>query len=312
MLAFLVRRVAGLVFVLFGILLLTFVIAHLAPGDPVQTIMGQRHDPALYRQLRHFYGLDQPLPVQFASYLAGIAHGSLGYSYHFTDTPVSTLIARYAPVSLQLGLPALLISVILGVPLGVLAAVRHNSAADRLSMGAVLILYSVPTFVIAPILLALDDWAYNNFYPSLPVEGWGTLSQAVMPVAVLAAPNVAYIARISRTSVLAVLQEEYIRTARAKGLPERLVIFKHALRVALLPVVTYLAPAVALLVTSTFVVENIFNIPGIGFAAVDAIYARDYPLIQGFTVVIAAAVVVMNTLSDLAYSILDPRIGSPA
>jgi peptide/nickel transport system permease protein/oligopeptide transport system permease protein len=312
MLAFLIRRLAGLVFVLFGILLLTFVVGHAAPGDPVQTILGQRHDPALYRQLRHFYGLDQPPAIQFLSYLAGVLHGDFGYSYHFTDTPVTTLLWRYIPVSLELGLPALGLSVVLGVPLGILAAVKRNSPADTLSMGAALILYSVPTFVMIPVLLAVDNWLYMQGYPSLPVEGWGTLSQAVMPVLVLAAPNVAYIARLTRTSILAVLYEDYIRTARAKGLPGRTIIFKHALRVALLPVVTYLAPAIALLITSTFVVENLFNIPGVGFAVVFAIFARDYPLVQGLTLVIAGAVVVMNVLSDVAYSILDPRIGGPS
>jgi ABC-type dipeptide/oligopeptide/nickel transport system permease component len=141
------------------------------------------------------------------------------------------------------------------------------------------------------------------------VEGWGTLSQAILPVLVLAAPNIAYIARITRTSILNVLREDYIRTARSKGLPRRTVIFKHTLRVALLPVVTYLAPSIALLVTSTFVVENLFNIPGVGFYTVFALLARDYPLAQGLTVVIAAAVVLMTLLSDIAYSLLDPRIG---
>jgi ABC-type dipeptide/oligopeptide/nickel transport system permease component len=312
MLVFLVRRLAGLVFVLFGILLLTFAVGHAAPGDPVQVIMGQRHDPVVYQRLRHFYGLDQPAPVQFLNYLIGVLHGDFGYSYHFAGTPVTDLLGRYVPVTLELGIPALILSTLVGVPLGVAAAVKRNTAVDRLSMGAALILYSVPTFVIIPILLAVDLWLYDNRYPSLPVEGWGSLSQAIMPVLVLAAPNVAYIARLTRTSILAVLHEDFIRTARAKGLPGRAVIYKHALRVALLPIVTYLAPALALLITSTFVVENLFNIPGVGFASVFALNARDYPLVQGLTIVIAAAVVIMNLLSDIAYSILDPRIGAPS
>jgi peptide/nickel transport system permease protein/oligopeptide transport system permease protein len=312
MLSFLIRRLAGLIFVLFGVLLLTFVVAHAAPGDPVQTILGQRHDPALYARLRHFYGLDQPLPVQFISYLGGVLHGSFGYSYHFTDTPVSTLLWRYIPVTLQLGIPALALSTILGVPLGVLAAARRNTALDTLSMGVALIFYAVPTFVLIPILLTVDLWLHDHQYPFLPVEGWGSLSQAIMPVAVLAAPNVAYIARLTRTSILGVLREDYIRTARSKGLPGRVIIFKHALRVALLPIVTYLAPAIALLITSTFVVENLFNIPGVGFAVVFSLLARDYPLAQGLTVIIAAFVVIMTVVSDILYSVLDPRIGAPA
>lgn len=311
MLAFLIRRLAGLIFVLFGILLLTFLVAHAAPGDPVQTILGQRHDPALYRELRHFYGLDRPLYVQFLDYLGGLLHGDLGYSYHLAETPVTALLGRYVPVSLELGLPALALSLLLGVPLGVLAGVRRNTAADAVSMGAALVLYSIPTFVLIPLLLAADDWLYAQGYPSLPVEGWGTLSEAILPVAVLAAPTLAYIARLTRTSILAVLYEDYIRTARAKGLPGRTIIFKHALRVALLPVVTYLAPAIALLITGTFVVENLFNIPGVGFAVVNSIFERDYPVVQGLTVVIAAAVVILNLLGDIAYSLLDPRIGTP-
>src|SRR5579859_909653 len=247
-----IRRLAGLVFVLFGILLLTFVIAHAAPGDPIQTMMGQRHDPAVYRQLRHFYGLDRPWTVQFVDYLGNALHGNFGYSYHFADTPVTTLLWRYIPTTLQLGIPALILSAVAGVPLGILAAVRRNTTTDTLSMGLALVLYSVPTFVMIPILLAVNQWAYDRSYPSLPVAGWGSLGQAVLPVLVLAAPNVAYIARLTRTSILGVLGEDYIRTARAKGVPQRLVIYKHALRVALLPIVTYLAPALALLVTSTF------------------------------------------------------------
>jgi ABC-type dipeptide/oligopeptide/nickel transport system permease component len=312
MVVFLVRRLAGLVFVLFGILLLTFIVGHAAPGDPVQTILGQRHDPALYARLRHFYGLDRPLPVQFLSYLGGVMHGDFGYSYHFTDTPVSTLLWRYIPASLQLGIPALILSVFLGVPLGALAAVRRHTVWDTMGMGLVLAFYAVPTFVIIPLALAANQWLYDNGSPSLPPEGWGSLSQAILPVAVLTLPNIAYIARLTRTSILAVLQEDYIRTARAKGVPSLRVVFKHALRPALLPVVTFLGPSIALLVTGAFVVENLFNIPGVGFASVFALSSRDYPLVQGLFFVLAGAVVVMNTLTDIFYSLLDPRIGGPS
>jgi ABC-type dipeptide/oligopeptide/nickel transport system permease component len=312
MAVFLVRRLAGLVFVLFGILLLTFVVGHAAPGDPVQTIMGQRHDPVLYARLRHFYGLDQPLPLQFLHYVAGVVHGDFGYSYHFADTPVSTLLWRYIPVSLQLGLPALAVSVLLGVPLGVLAAVRRHTVWDTASMTVALAFYAVPTFVVIPLLLTVNQWLYDNNYSSLPPEGWGSFSQAVMPVTVLALPNIAYIARLTRTSILSVLGEDFIRTARAKGLPSFSVIFKHALRPALLPIVTFLGPSIALLVTGAFVVENLFNIPGVGFASVFALSSRDYPLVQGLFFVLAGAVVVMNTFTDIVYSLLDPRIGGPS
>lgn len=306
------RRLSGLGFVLFGILLLTFVVGHAAPGDPVQTIMGQRHDPSLYHRLQHFYGLDRPLPIQFITYVGGVVHGSFGYSYHFSDTPVSTLLLRYIPVSLQLGVPALIVSVLVGIPLGMVAAVNRSSLWDYGSMGIALVFYAVPTFVLIPIVLRIDLWLYDNNYASLPPQGWGSLSEAVIPVGVLAAPNVAYIARLTRTSILGVLGEDFIRTARAKGLPRRTIVVKHALRPALLPIVTFLGPSFALLVTGAFVVENLFNIPGIGYASVFALSARDYPLVQGIFFVLAAAVVLMNAVSDVLYSLLDPRIGGPS
>ncbi|HZU11800.1 MAG TPA: ABC transporter permease [Chloroflexota bacterium] len=308
MLAFLLRRALGLVFVLFGVLTLTFIVGHLAPGDPVLTIMGQRHDPALYHRLRHVYGLDQPLWQQYLAYIGGVLHGNFGISYHYTDTPVSTLLLRDTPATLQLGIPALLLGPLLGVPLGILAATRQGKPAYTVSTGLALLLYSIPTFVLAPLLLAIDISLYNSGYPSLPVAGWGTLSEAVLPILVLAAPNVAYLARLTRTSLLGVLHEDYIRTARAKGLKGRIIIGRHALRLALLPVVTFLGPSLALIITGTFVVENIFNIPGIGFAVVNSIFTRDYPLMQALAIVLAASVVIMNTLTDVIYSMLDPRI----
>jgi ABC-type dipeptide/oligopeptide/nickel transport system permease component len=316
MLIFIFRRLIGLVFVLFSILTLTFIVAHAAPGDPVQTILGQRHDPRLYRQLQHYYGLDKPEFQQFISYLVGVLHGDFGYSYQDSSVSVGTKLWQYIPISLSLGLPALALSTLVGIPLGVLAAVKRNSPADTLSMGMVLMLYSVPTFVMIPLLLTLNQRVYDAGDPyrqfTLPVEGWGDLQHAIMPVLVLAAPTTAYVARLTRTSILSVLQEEFLRTARAKGLPQRLILFKHALRVALLPIITYLGPAIALLVTGTFVVENLFNIPGVGFGAVDALNKRDYAVVQGLTIVIAAAVVIMNLLADILYSVLDPRIGQPS
>jgi len=171
-----------------------------------------------------------------------------------------------------------------------------------------LVLYSVPSFVLIPIILAVDIWLHDRHYPSLPVANWGTVQQAILPILVLAAASVAYIARLTRTTMVGVLHEDYIRTARSKGLPRSRVIGLHALRPALLPVVTFLGPAIAGLITGTFVVENIFNLPGVGFAAVTSLEARDYPVVQGATIIIAALVVVLNFAADILYRVLDPRI----
>jgi ABC-type dipeptide/oligopeptide/nickel transport system permease component len=229
-------------------------------------------------------------------------------SFRYEGRPVMSLLGSALPVTLTIGLLALLISTVVGVLIGVLAATRQNRAFDRASMVTMLALYSVPSFVLIPLILVVDIWLQQHNYPSLPVANWGTVQQAILPVLVLAAGGVAYIARLTRTTMVGVLGEDFIRTARSKGLPRRRVVGVHALRPSLLPVVTFLGPAIAGLVTGTFVVENIFNIPGVGFAAVTSIQARDYPVVQGATIIIATMVVLMNLIADILYRVLDPRI----
>lgn len=309
MLAFLVRRLAGLVFVVLAVTFLTFVIGHAAPGDPIQTIMGNRHDPVEHRHLMHVYGLDRPLLAQFVDYVwQAVRYGDLGRSYQYDGRSVTGLIVGALPVTLTIGVLALALATGVGVPVGVWAAARRNRAFDRISMTLMLTLYSIPSFVLIPIVLAADIWLRERSYPSLPVANWGTIQQAILPILVLAAGSAAYIARLTRTAMIGILHEDYIRTAKAKGVPRVRLIGKHALRPALLPVVTFLGPSIALLVTSTFVVENIFNLPGVGFTAVNSINARDYPVVQGVTIVVATAVAVMNLLVDILYRVLDPRI----
>jgi peptide/nickel transport system permease protein/oligopeptide transport system permease protein len=309
MLAFLVRRLFGLVFVLFAVTFLTFIIGHAAPGDPVENMLGVRLDPATYHRLIHFYHLDQPVLVQYWNYVWGILrYGDFGDSYQYNSRPVMSVLGSALPVTFTIGVSALVLATVVGVPVGVFAAARQNRAADRLSMGATLVLYSVPSFVLIPILLAVDIWLEQRRYPSLPVANWGTVQQAILPIVVLAAGNAAYLARLTRTTMIGTLHEDFIRTARAKGIPRRRIVYYHALRPALLPVVTYLGPAVGGLVTGTFVVENIFNLPGVGFAAVNSIEARDYPVVEGATIIVAVVVVLMNLLADILYRVLDPRI----
>lgn len=305
---FLARRGLSLLFVLFSLTFLTFVVGRLAPGDPVQRMMGNRRDPVRHAELVHQYGLDRPIWEQYLDYMGGLVQGDLGLSYQYPGRHVSEMLARGVPVSFGLGLVALVISVAVGVPVGIVAATHRNALSDRLLMGLMLVLFSVPSFVLIPILRLANLQVYRAGGPSLPMAGWGRPEDWILPVVVLAAASTGYIARLTRSSMLEVLRQDYIRTAESKGLPERVVVGRHALRNALLPLVTFLGPSVAFLVTGAFVVENLFDVPGIGFLAVQSIGQRDYPVIQATTLLLGFAVVVMNLLTDGLYLVLDPRI----
>lgn len=303
------QRLLSLVLVLLSITFLTFIVGYLAPGDPIQIMLGVRRDPVTYNNLRHQYGLDQPWYVQYINYVNGLVHLDLGKSYHYQNKPVNEILASGLPVSLELGGTALALSLLLGIPAGIFSALRQNSWLDRGNMFLMLMLFSIPSFVLIPILRALNYFVlYENGLPSLPPAGWGQPVHWVLPVAVLTAATLGYVVRLMRASMLEVLREDYIRTAQAKGLKPRRIIYIHALRNALLPIITVIGPSLAFLVTGSFVVENLFAVPGIGFLAVQSIGQRDYPVIQGTTVLLAGMVVLMNLLSDIAYSFLDPRI----
>ncbi|HJZ46013.1 MAG TPA: ABC transporter permease [Roseiflexaceae bacterium] len=309
MLRFVARRGVSMIFVLFSLTFLTFIIGHLAPGDPILVLMGPRQDPVTYTRLRHLYGLDQPLLTQYFNYLANLIRGDFGLSFSYEGRPVRELIGQGLPISFGVGGLALLASVCLGVPLGIFSALHDGSLADRGAVALALGLYSIPSFVLIPLIWMVNLALFRAGYPNLPQAGWGTPSHIVLPVLVLAAANVGYITQLTRSSMLEVLRDDYVRTARAKGLFERTVIARHVLRNALLPLITLLGPMTAFLVTGAFVVEVLFNIPGIGRTAVEAVGRRDYPVIQGTTVILGIAVVVMNSISDLLYHVFDPRIG---
>ncbi len=302
------RRLVSLVFVLLSITFITFLVGYLAPGDPILVMMGSRRDPATYQQLMQQYGLDRPWWEQYLSYLAGLLHGDLGLSYRYPGRPVVDLLRHGLGVSIALGGVALLVSVVIGVPAGVMAALKQNTWTDRAILFFMLSLYAVPSFVFIPILRAVDTFLFRAGLPYLPVAGWGTPAHWILPVAVLAAATTGNLARLTRASMLEVLRRDYVRTAVAKGLSDRRVTWRHAFRNAVLPVVTVLGPSLAFLVTGAFVVENLFAIPGIGFLAIQAVGQRDYPVLLGTTVVLAAAVVIMNLITDLAYVFLDPRV----
>ncbi|HEU4322381.1 MAG TPA: ABC transporter permease [Roseiflexaceae bacterium] len=305
---FLLRRAISLVFVLFSLTALTFLIGRLVPGDPIQVLMGSRRDPETYARLRELYGLDRPLLEQYLVYLGGLLHGDFGLSFRFEGRPVRDLIAEGVPISLGVGGLALLLSTAVGIPLGLVAALRHGSLLDRGVVGLTLALYALPSFVLIPLIWMANLALYRAGLPSLPQAGWGSPAHLVLPVLVLTAANLGYIARLTRAATLEVLREDYVRTARAKGLRERAILQRHVLRNAILPVITLLGPSLAFLVTGAFVVENLFNIPGIGRISIEAIGQRDYPVIQGTTVILGFAVVLMNTLADLLYRVFDPRI----
>lgn len=283
-------------------------VGHLVPGDPIQVLMGPRRDPETYARLRHLYGLDQPLVIQYLRYVGGLLRGDFGLSFRYAERPVRELIAQGVPISIGVGGLALLLSVFVGVPLGVVTALRQNTVFDRVVIALTLLLYAVPSFVLIPILWLLNLRLYQAGINTLPQAGWGTPQHLVLPVLVLAAANIGYIARLTRSSMLEVLREDFVRTARSKGLQERIVVVRHVLRNALLPILTLLGPATAALVTGAFVVENLFSIPGIGRISIEAIGQRDYPVIMGTTVILGTAVVVLNTLTDVLYRVFDPRI----
>lgn len=308
MLRLVLKRAVSLPFVILSITFVTFIVGYLAPGDPILNMLGQQHDVDTYNQLRHVYGLDLPWHQQYLNYLSQLLHGNLGLSFRYQGRQVGDLIGSGVSVSFLLGIAALTTSLLIGVPLGILAALRQNSFLDRLIMIFTLAMYSIPAFVLIPILQWLNYQLYLHKLPSLPVAGWGAPQHWVMPVIVLAAGSVGYLARLTRSSMLEVMHKDFIRTARAKGLTEPRIRWVHAFRNAMLPIITITGPSIAFLVTGAFVVENLFAIPGIGFVSIQAISQRDYPVIQGTTVILAVAVVIMNLITDVLYLVLDPRV----
>lgn len=308
MLTIILRRLISLPLVIVSVTFLTFIVGYLAPGDPILTMMGNQRNQAVYDNLRHLYGLDLPWYEQFWRYLQRLAHGDLGMSYRYAQRPVTDLIAGGVGVSLSLGGVALALSLILGLPIGIYAAFHHQRWGERLTMVPMLALFAIPSFVLIPIVQWINFQVYQRGGPALPAAGWGAPQYWVMPVLVLTAGNLGYIARLTRANVLDVVGQDFVRTARGKGLPERIVRGAHILRNALLPIVTVIGPAVAFLVTGAFVVESLFSIPGVGFLSIQAVQQRDYPVIQGTVVILTTAVVIMNLLTDITYSLLDPRV----
>jgi oligopeptide transport system permease protein len=304
MLAYSVRRFLGLLPALFVIITVSFFLVRLAPGGPFD--QERTLAPQIRANLDRVYGLDQPLALQYVHYLSRLAQGDLGPSFKLRDFSVSELIAQGFPVSATLGACALLLAILVGLPLGVAAALRQGRAADLGIAGFVALAVALPSFVTGPIL-ALVFGLYLHW---LPVGGWeeGASRYLILPVLTLGLPVAAYVARLTRGGLLEALRSNHIRTARARGLGEVRILLHHALRPALLPVVSYLGPAAAFVVTGSLVVETVFALPGTGRYLVQGAINRDYTLVMGMIIVYGALTLLLNFAADLIYGWLDPRV----
>jgi len=304
MLRFIIRRVVIIIPMLFIIVSLTWGLIRLAPGN---FYTGEKKlTPAVEQNLREKYGLNKPWYVQYGRVLRNIARFDFGTSLKYEGQSVNQILWRALPVSAALGLTAYLLALLIGITTGTLAALRQNSWIDYASMALAMIGISIPNFVLGPLLVLLFSLTLFWFPPAL-WNGFASKS-LVLPALTLSAIYIAYIARLTRSGMLEVMRSDYIRTARAKGLSERAVVLRHALRGGLLPVVSFSGPALAFLITGTVVVEKVFSLPGLGNYFINACFNRDEPLIIGIVAFIAVAVLVFNLLVDISYGFIDPRI----
>jgi peptide/nickel transport system permease protein len=308
---FLLTRLGGMLVVLSLVAVLVFALTRAAPGDPVAVLLGDQATADDIARAQRLYGLDRSLPEQFGLWLRQLAHGNLGDSI-FLQRPVTQALWERAEPTTLLALMAVAIATLIGVPCGVVSAVFRGSATDQALTGFAMLGASVPSFWFGLVLMQIFAVSLGWF----PVSGYGEpgaslaerLHCLVLPATVLGVLNSALIIRFTRASMLDVLGEDYVRTARAKGLPERRVIFKHALRNALVPIVTVIGLTVALMIGGAVVTETVFGLPGVGNLVVSAVTRRDYPVIQGALLIVAAIYVVINFLVDLLYTVVDPRV----
>lgn len=300
---FVFNRVLVMVPTLLVIITLSFFLMRIAPGGPFDA--DAQLEPEVLENLRAAYDLDKTPLEQFGLFLQGLARGDLGPSIGYVDYSVSELIAIGLPVSVKLGITSIFIAAVLGILLGLVAALNQNKALDYTIGTLAMTGIAVPTLITAPVLTLL----FGVILKMLPVGGWGDggWRNMILPVTALVLPQLAVIARLARGSMLEVLNQPYIRTARANGLPEWRVMLRHAMPPALIPLISYLAPAVAGIMTGSIVIEQIFGLPGVGRYFVNGALARDYPLVMGVVIVYASAVLVMNLLADLLYGVVDPR-----
>jgi oligopeptide transport system permease protein len=304
MLRYFLKRLGGAIPTLFIIVTLSFLLVRIAPGGPFD--QEKSLPPEILANLESAYGLDQPLWVQYTHYLRSLLHGDFGPSFRYKDFTVTELIGQGLPVTAEIGSAALLLALTLGMLIGVFAALRQNRAGDYTVMTLAVAGIAVPSFVVLPLL----GLVFGIYVRWLPVAGWepGSIRHLILPVVALTLPPLAYVARLTRGSLLDVLQRPFIRTAVSKGLPLRTVIVRHALRPALIPVAGYLAPAVASIMTGSLVVESIAGLPGVGRYLVQGALNRDYTLVLGMVILYSVVLIGMGLVVDLVYAWLDPRV----
>jgi peptide/nickel transport system permease protein len=299
----LLKRLLGIIPVIFGVLLLTFVLVHSIPGDPVEVMLGESATSADREVLRHNLGLDKPLIIQFFQYVAKVAQGDWGVSIH-SKKPIVDLLAERLPATMKLATLALMIAISIGVPLGIVAALKVHRWADNLATVLSLTISAMPHFWLGPLLMMV----FALWLGLLPVSGMDANTSIILPALTLGFGLAAILTRMTRASMLEVLHEDFIRTARAKGLTEKTVILKHALRAALLPIVTVLGLQLGSLLAGTVITETVFAWDGIGRLLVESIEKRDYPVTQACVLVIALTYVFVNLLTDIIYTRIDPRV----
>lgn len=301
---YILKRLLGAIPTLVVLITIAFFLMRIAPGGPFDE--DKALSPEVLANLEAKFNLDQPLVVQYGMYLGSVLRGDLGPSFQYADFTVNELIAEGFPVSIRLGATALFLAILFGVLIGSVAAWRQNSRLDYALMGSAMTGIAIPNFVLAPILILV----FAVYAGWLPAGGWGggAPQNMVLPVVALALPYMAYVARLTRGSMVETLRSDFVRTARAKGLPEWKILGKHALKVALLPVLSYLGPAAAAILTGSVVVEQIFGLPGLGRYFVQGALNRDYTLVMGVVLVIGVLIVLFNLIVDILYALIDPRI----
>ena len=300
--AFILRRAFEVLVTLFLVVTVVFFLLRLAPGRPFDA--ERAAPPEVIAALEAKYALDAPLTDQYFGFLGGLLHGDLGPTFKYAGRTVNEIIADSLPVSMHLGSLAMIFALAFGVPLGIIGATRQNTPADTAAMSLAMIGISIPRFVLAPVLVLI--FSLGLYW--LPVARWETWRHMILPVICAGLPTAAYVARLTRGGMLEVIRSDFVRTARAKGLDERTVILRHALRGGLLPVVSFLGPGFSSLLVGSLVVEKIFNIPGMGRYFVEAAVNRDYNIVMGVTLVYGTLLMVLNALVDVAYTWLDPRV----
>lgn len=302
MLNYVLKRVLSTIPTLFIIITIAFFMIRMAPGGPFDS---ERPVPAeIAENLDKVYHLNDPLPVQYVHYVWNLLQGDFGPSFKYQDYTVTELISLGFPVSLQLGFLAMLLALLFGLVLGSIAALRQNSWADYTVMSFAMTGITIPNFVMAPILALV----FGVFLGWLPVAGWGELKHFVLPVISLSLPQIATVARMTRASLIETLHSPFIRTAKAKGMPTRIILLRHAAKATLLPIISWLGPAFAAIITGSVVIEQIFGLPGIGRYFVQGALNRDYTLVMGVVVFYAVLIILMNLVVDLLYKVLDPRV----